>query len=50
MDAVITDPPYVLSNHGGLTDGLSHRTAKVRDEIEWIANGFDVKNVLPYIV
>jgi DNA modification methylase len=41
VDGVITDPPYELENHGGTRSAMAKRAAKVRDEIEFIANGFD---------
>lgn len=45
VDAVITDPPYELENHGGTKSPMAKRAAKVRDEIEFIAKGFDYENV-----
>ena len=50
VQAIITDPPYILSNHGGVNSQLAKRTSKVRDEIDWIAHGFDIQNVLPSLV
>lgn len=50
VSAVITDPPYILSNHGGVNSSLAKRTARVRDEIEWISNGFNTTDVLPYLI
>lgn len=41
VDAIITDPPYELENHGGTKAPMAKRAAKVRDEIEFIAKGFD---------
>ena len=41
VDAIITDPPYELENHGGTKSDMAKRAAKVRDEIEFIAKGFD---------
>lgn len=45
VDAIITDPPYELEKHGGTKSAMAKRAAKVRDEIEFIAQGFDYKNV-----
>lgn len=41
IDCVITDPPYEITPHGGGRSGLADRSSKIRDEIEFIANGFD---------
>jgi site-specific DNA-methyltransferase (adenine-specific) len=41
VDLVLTDPPYLITPHGGGRKGLSDRTSKIRDEIEFIANDFD---------
>lgn len=45
VDAVITDPPYELTPHGGGSQSLANRSSKIRDEIEFIANGFDYEKV-----
>lgn len=45
VDAVITDPPYELEQHGGLKGELTKRAVKVRDKIDFIAKGFDYENV-----
>lgn len=45
VDAVITDPPYELEKHGGTRSAMAKRAAKVRDEIEFIAKGFDYNTV-----
>ena len=41
VDAIISDPPYELENHGGTKSAMAKRAAKVRDEIDFIAKGFD---------
>lgn len=41
IDAIISDPPYELEKHGGTKSPMAKRAAKVRDEIEFIAKGFD---------
>ena len=41
VDAVITDPPYELENHGGTKSAMAKRAAKVRDEVDFMAKGFD---------
>ena len=33
VDAIITDPPYELTNHGGTKSQMAKRAAKVRDEM-----------------
>lgn len=45
VDCIITDPPYELENHGETKAPMAKRAAKVRDEIDFIAKGFDYKNV-----
>ena len=45
VDAIITDPPYELENHGGTKAPMAKRAAKVRDEIEFIANDFDFEKI-----
>ena len=45
VDLVLTDPPYILTPHGGGRKGLADRSSKIRDEIEFIANDFDFENV-----
>lgn len=41
VDCIITDPPYLISPHGGGKGGLADRSSRIRDEIEFIANDFD---------
>lgn len=41
VDGVITDPPYELKKHGGTSVAMAKRAAKIGDEVEFIANGFD---------
>jgi len=43
VDLILTDPPYELTNHGGTKSKMAQRAAKVRDEIDFIAQGFDYK-------
>lgn len=45
VDLVLTDPPYILTPHGGGKQGLANRSSKIRDEIEFIANDFDFVSV-----
>jgi DNA modification methylase len=45
IDLVLTDPPYILTPHGGGRKGLADRSSKIRDEIEFIANDFDFESV-----
>lgn len=45
VDAIITDLPYELEKHGGTKSAMAKRAAKVRDEIEFIAQGFDYNKV-----
>ena len=44
IDLVLTDPPYILTPHGGGQQKLADRSSKIRDEIEFIANDFDFEN------
>ena len=45
VDLVLTDPPYILTPHGGGRKGLADRSSKIRDEIEFIANDFDFETI-----
>lgn len=45
VDAVITDPSYEFTNHGGTKSQMAKRAAKVRDEIEFISKGFNYDDV-----
>ena len=45
IDLVLTDPPYILTPHGGGKQGLANRSSKIRDEIEFIANDFNFVSV-----
>jgi DNA modification methylase len=44
VDMVLTDPPYILTPHGGGKQKLASRSTKVRDEIDFIANDFDYES------
>jgi site-specific DNA-methyltransferase (adenine-specific) len=41
VDLILTDPPYELECHGGTNSAMAQRATKVRDEIDFISNGFD---------
>ena len=45
IDLVCTDPPYLLTPHGGGRKGLADRASKIRDEIDFMANDFDFLNI-----
>lgn len=45
IDLILTDPPYELDNHGGTNSPLAQRCCKMRDDIDFIAYGFDYLNV-----
>ena len=45
VDLVLTDPPYVLTPHGGGRKGLADRASKIRDEIDFMANDFDFESI-----
>lgn len=45
VDLVLTDPPYILTPHGGGRKGLADRDSKIRDEIDFMANDFDFEKV-----
>ena len=41
VDLVLTDPPYIVDNHGGTKSPLAKRCAKVRDIIDDLTKDFD---------
>lgn len=45
VDLVLTDPPYLLTPHGGGRKGLADRACKIRDEIDFMANDFDFEKI-----
>lgn len=45
VNLILTDPPYLLTPHGGGKQGLADRSSKIRDEIEFIANDFDFEPI-----
>jgi len=45
IDLVLTDPPYVVDNHGGTKSPLAKRCAKVRDTIDDFTKDFDFYDV-----
>lgn len=45
IDLVITDPPYLISPHGGGRKGLADRASKIRDEIDFMASDFDFEPI-----
>ena len=45
IDLVLTDPPYIIDNHGGTKSPLAKRCAKVRDEIDGLTKDFNFNQV-----
>lgn len=45
IDMVLTDPPYIIDNHGGTNSPLAKRCAKVRDKIDDLTKDFDFESV-----
>lgn len=45
IDCIITDPPYIVDNHGGTKSPLAKRCAKVRDIIDDFTKDFDFYDV-----
>lgn len=45
VDLVITDPPYLIENHGGTKSPLAQRVAKVRDSIDEMAKDFNFEDI-----
>ena len=45
VDLVCTDIPYELNKHGGTKSALAKRTARVRDEVDFMAHGIDYDSV-----
>lgn len=45
IDLICTDIPYELENHGGVNSEFAKRCARMRDSVEFIANGIDYNNV-----
>lgn len=45
IDLVLTDPPYIIENHGGIKSKMAKRVAKVRDKIDDLTKDFDFENI-----
>lgn len=45
IDLILTDPPYELKNGGEGKSELSKRTTKLKTDIEFMSNSFDMDNV-----
>lgn len=50
FDFILTDPPYELENHGGTRKAMARRMNKVKDEIDFISNGFDYDIVFSKLI
>ena len=50
FDFILIDPPYELENHGGTRKAMAKRMAKVRDEIDFISNGFDYDTIFNKLI
>lgn len=44
VDCIITDPPYILENHGGGTTDLAQRKLVKDKHIDFISNGFCIND------
>lgn len=45
IDLICTDIPYELEKHGGTKSALATRCARMRDSVEFMANGIDYESV-----
>jgi hypothetical protein len=50
FDFILIDPPYELEHHGGTRKAMARRMAKVRDEIDFISNGFDYDKIFSKLI
>lgn len=50
VDFILIDPPYELENRGGTRTAMAKRMAKVRDEIDFISNGFDYDTIFNKLI
>lgn len=50
IDLVLTDPPYIIENHGGTKSKMAQRVAKVRDKIDDLTKDFDFKNITNQLI
>ena len=50
IDMVLTDPPYIIDNHGGTNSPLAKRCAKVRDKIDDLTKDFDFESVTKELI
>lgn len=50
FDFILIDPPYELEYHGGTRKAMARRMAKVRDEIDFISNGFDYDKIFSKLI
>ena len=50
FDFILIDPPYELENHGGTRKAMARRMNKIKDEIDFISNGFDYDNIFNKLI
>ncbi len=50
IDLVLTDPPYIICDHGGTKSKMAQRVAKVRDKIDDLTKDFDFENTVNELV
>lgn len=50
FDFILIDPPYKLENHGGTRKAMARRMNKIKDEINFISNGFDYDTIFNKLI
>lgn len=50
FDFILIDPPYELENHGGTRKAMARRMNKIKDEIDFISNGFDYDTIFNKLI
>lgn len=50
FDFILIDPPYELENHGGTRKAMARRMNKIKDEVDFISNGFDYDNIFNKLI
>ena len=50
FDFILIDPPYKLENHGGTRKAMARRMNKIKDEIDFISNGFDYDTIFNKLI
>ena len=50
FDFILIDPQYKLENHGGTRKAMARRMNKIKDEIDFISNGFDYDTIFNKLI